>query len=173
MQRVKQHDHSVCDTRERYKPKEAAVSNGIFDGARRTKSHREIHAHHHLIVDCVVPAKLLRFFCAGRQLHVARTVASANRPISRNTPRGVCRRGLQTSTGLPRGAARDWPVPRSFNARPFVALARFKQCFCCDLSQSQRNQNAHIAPALAAAAAHTPLFAVSQLESSSESFSFL
>ena len=147
------------------------MSDGGVDGARRADAHRKIHAHHHLIVDCVVPAKLLRFLCAGRQLHVARTAASATRPISRNTRRGVCRRGPQTSTGLPRGAARDWPVPRSLHVRPFVALPCFKQIQCfCDLSQSQRN--APTSPPRSLLLLHAPLFAVPQLESSSESLSF-
>ena len=54
MQSVKQHYSAVCETRDRYKPKEAAVSNRIFDGARGTDTQREIHADHHLIINCVV-----------------------------------------------------------------------------------------------------------------------
>lgn len=53
-QRVKQHDEAVCETRDRYKPKETAVSNGVLDGAGCTNTEREINANDHLIVDCVV-----------------------------------------------------------------------------------------------------------------------
>ena len=54
MQGVKQHYSAVSEARDRYKPKEAGVSNGIFDSADCANPNREINAYDHLIIDCVI-----------------------------------------------------------------------------------------------------------------------
>ena len=51
---VKQHDRPVRETRDRDKPEEARVPEGILDGAQGADTEGEIDADHHLVVDRVV-----------------------------------------------------------------------------------------------------------------------
>ena len=149
MQRVKQHDRAVCDTRERYKPKEAGVSNGIFDGARRTNSHREIHAHHHLVVDRVVPEKSHVFYV---RVLMRKTGARCTYGGQRHPPN----KSKYTARGMPMRPAKVHRITAGRSARlacsSFISClafdklfhaACFKQCFC-NLSPSL--QRRHEAP---------------------------
>ena len=44
----------ASEARDRYKPKEAAVSNRVFDCATGANTYGEVYADHHLIINCVV-----------------------------------------------------------------------------------------------------------------------
>ena len=94
------------------------MSNGVFEGARRTNAHREIHARHHLVVDRVVPEKSHVFYV---RVLMRKTGARCTYGGQRHPP-GMWH-SVQTASGVA-GAASSCPMNAGLLLQPIKWLHR-------------------------------------------------